>query len=136
MAKRRWKYLPAEVRSEIISMAARGVPEGVISMKVGVVRAVVGRAVKPLGGIMTPAAVWSPPPGQLTAEDRVEIRLGLDRGWSLNRIARELSRPGSTVAREVNKNGGRAGYRPVAAHQAARANQARPKPSKLAAGSV
>jgi len=136
MAKRRWKYLPAEMRSEVIAMAARGEPAVVISMNVGVVRAVVERAIKPLGGIMVPAAVWSPPPGQLTAEERVEIRLGLDRGWALNRIAKDLGRPGSTVSREVNKNGGRAGYRPVAAHQAARANQARPKPSKLAADSV
>ena len=38
----------------------------------------------------------------------------------------------STVSREVNRNGGRCGYRPVAAHRDAEAAARRPKPTKLA----
>lgn len=51
---------------------------------------------------------------------------------SFAEIARGLGRVTSTVSREVNNNGGREGYRAVAADTAARARARRPKPAKLA----
>jgi transposase, IS30 family len=62
----------------------------------------------------------------------VEIRLGLERGWSLRRIGAELGRAASTISREVAAGGGREGYRPVAAHWRAWRAARRPKPRKLA----
>jgi IS30 family transposase len=57
---------------------------------------------------------------------------GLLLGWGCRRIARELGRAPSTVTREVNHNGGRAGYRPSAAHARAQKNRLRPRAAKLA----
>jgi len=44
-------------------------------------------------------------------EDREQIAAGLSEGLSLAEIARRLDRPTSTVSREVQRNGGHAGYR-------------------------
>ena len=71
---------------------------------------------------------------RLSLDERVEVRLGLDRGWSLRRIGAGLGRPASTVCREVAANGGRRGYRPVAAQRRAQEAARRPKPTKLAPG--
>ena len=42
---------------------------------------------------------------QLNSEQRYEIYLGLQRGWSKSRIAREIGVSASTVCREVRRNG-------------------------------
>jgi transposase, IS30 family len=62
----------------------------------------------------------------------VEIRVGLERGWSYRRIGAQLGRAGSTVCREVAAGGGRHCYKPVPAHQRAMLAARRPKPRKLA----
>ncbi len=136
MAKRRWQYLPEKERNEIIRRAAQGQSQRQIANEVGVTRAVVFRVLRPFGGVMLSDRVWSPGPGQLGTEDRIGIQVGLMAGWSFNRIGDELGRPGSTIAREVKRNGGRDGYKAADAHRAARQRAARPKRTKLEANPV
>jgi IS30 family transposase len=77
---------------------------------------------------------WTPRAGCLTASDREEIMLGLQRDESMSEIARALGKSPSTVTREVKANGGRDAYRVWPAHVRARACTRRPKPSKLVKG--
>lgn len=51
------------------------------------------------------------PGGRLTYEDRRRIAAGLADRLPFAEIARRLARPTSTVSREVQRNGGPAGYR-------------------------
>ena len=85
---------------------------------------------RPLGGVYR-AQMWQVSPARLSLPDRVEIRLGLERGWSLRRVAAGLGRAASTVSREVAANGGREGYQPFEAHSWACLVARRPKPFKL-----
>jgi IS30 family transposase len=123
--------LPAEVRREVMRLAARGLSYSQIMARADVSLGSVSKILAPLGGMIRKDTLC-PSGRRLGLEERVEIRLGLERGWSYRRIGDQLGRAASTVCREVNAGGGRAGYRPVAAqhraHQAAR----RPKPRKLA----
>src|SRR5262245_49281409 len=75
---------------------------------------------------------WDPSPARLSAAEREELRCGLDEGVSLRSIARRLGRAPSTICREVNANGGRAGYRAWRAHRRASELGRRPKTAKLA----
>jgi transposase, IS30 family len=69
-------------------------------------------------------------PGEvLSAEEREEIRVGLDRADSFADVARLLGRPTSTVSREVNRNGGRSRYCAVQAHRRSTRKRARPRPT-------
>jgi transposase, IS30 family len=69
----------------------------------------------------------------LSLPDRIEIRLGIERGWPLRRIGERIGRHASTVSRELARNGGRAGYLPLRAHERAWREARRPKTTKLAA---
>ena len=129
--RRRWKYMPPEVRREIIRLGAKGHNPCQIVTMVDVSESGARAVLQPLGGVIR-REMWEPGPGRLSSEDRVEIRLGLERGESLRAIAKALSRSPSTVSREVVRNGGRAGYRPLAAHRAAQDRAHRPKATKLA----
>jgi len=75
---------------------------------------------------------WDPSPARLSAAEREEIRSGLEVGESLRAIAGRLGRAPSTISREVNANGGRAGYRGWRAHRRANDLARRPKAAKLA----
>ena len=132
MGRRRWKYLPAEVRREIIRLAATGATRDEIRLQADVAIGTVFNVLHPLGGVIR-AEMWAPSPVRLSIEERVEIRLGLERGWSLRRIAAALGRSASTVSREVAANGGRGGYAPMAAHRRAAAAARRPKRTKIGA---
>ena len=90
----------------------------------------VRRLVVALGGVKARKRPRSPK--RLSLEDREEIRAGLQAGASFAAIAGRIGRCPSTVSREVNRNGGRHGYRAVAADGAAYRRALRPKPSKLA----
>jgi IS30 family transposase len=68
----------------------------------------------------------------LTLEDREEISRGLAAGHSLRQIAGRLGRAPSTIAREVEANGGRSRYRALRADRAATQRRRRPKVCKLA----
>jgi IS30 family transposase len=69
---------------------------------------------------------------RLSLAEREEISRGLAAGLSLRTIAAGLRRTPSTISREVAGNGGRVGYRALAADQAAWSRAARPKQTKLA----
>jgi IS30 family transposase len=69
---------------------------------------------------------------RLSLGEREEISRGIAAGESFRQIAAGLDRAASTVCREVNANGGRRGYRALAAEKAAWRRARRPKVAKLA----
>ncbi len=127
---RRWKYLPVEVRREIIRLAAKGRSTEQIRVEADVSFGTVRNVIRPLGGVIRPE-MWQPSAVRLSADERAEIRVGLELGWSFRAIGRHLGRSPSTISREVAAHGGRRAYRPLAAHREAAARARRPKPTKL-----
>jgi IS30 family transposase len=87
--------------------------------------------VKPLGGVIR-KEMWETPARRLSIDERVEIKLGLESNMSLRAIGRRINRDPATVCREVNANGGRAGYAPMSAHRGAYDRRRGPKITKLA----
>jgi IS30 family transposase len=90
----------------------------------------VWRVLQPLGGVLRKEQ-WECSRFRLSLEERIEIQLGVASGLTFTAIAAGVGRAVSTVSREVNRHGGRARYRAVAAHRAAEAAARRPKPTKL-----
>jgi IS30 family transposase len=123
--------LPAEVRREVMRLAAEGLSYSQIMARADVSLGPVGRILAPLGGMIRKDSLC-PSGRRLSLEERVEIRLGLERGWSYRRIGAGPGRAASTVCREVAAGGGRAGYRPVASHHRAHGAARRPRPRRLA----
>ncbi|MGH9070211.1 MAG: helix-turn-helix domain-containing protein [Acidimicrobiales bacterium] len=70
---------------------------------------------------------------RLGVEERETIALGLAREEPFAQIARRMSRPTSTIAREVNCSGGRGTYSGRAAQRQADRAAKRPKILKLVA---
>ena len=132
VVRRRWKYLPEDLRRQIIGLAAKGRSAEEIRLEVDVALGTVHNVLRPLGGVIRPE-MWAPSPARLSIDERVQIRLRLESGWSFRAIAAELGRAPSTISREVNAHGGRGGYQPVRAHREACGRARRPKPTKLAA---
>ncbi len=89
----------------------------------------IGRILSRTGGIRPPKRTRSG--FALTLAEREEISRGVVAGRSLRSIAAFLGRAASTVSREVNRNGGRRGYRASKADQAAWDRAHRPKRCKL-----
>jgi len=114
-------------------LAAKGWSYQEIAQEVGRAKSVIGMVLQPLGGVWRSDEVWEPSPARLSLTERIEIRVGLEVGLSFAVIGRQLSRATSTISREVNANGGRDGYRPIAAHRSACQRARRPKATKLAA---
>jgi IS30 family transposase len=124
--------LSPELRREVLRWSAQGLPPGQIAARVGLSRGSVRLVVGPSGGVVRRETLW-PTGRHLSLDERVEIRVGLERSWSYRRIGQVVGRSPSTVCREVAANGGRGGYRPMAAHQRAWEAARRPKVTKLAA---
>ncbi len=72
------------------------------------------------------------PAQPLTAPEREEIRVGIERGETDGEIAGRLDRHRSTINAEIGRNGGRSRYSATAAQVRADRHRARPKTSKLA----
>jgi IS30 family transposase len=70
---------------------------------------------------------------QLSLQEREEISRCVTAGVSFNAIGARLGRAGSTISREVARNGGRGAYRAVSSEERAFAQSARPKPCLLSA---
>ena len=68
----------------------------------------------------------------LTLEEREEISRGVAAGESARRIASRLGRSPSTITRELNRHGGRCGYRASEADRRAWQRAPRPQRCKLA----
>ncbi len=131
MTKGSWRRITPEVRREIIRLSAQGATHREIVRAVSRSLGAVGNVLRPMGGVIRPDA-WQPSEGRLSLDDRVEIRLGLERGQSYEAIGQGIGRNRSTVWREVGANGGRHGYRPMDAHRGAAERARRPKATKLA----
>jgi transposase, IS30 family len=129
--KHRFWKLPPEIRREIIRLAAKGLTFDQIRVELDCAIGTVSRVLRPMGGVYR-EHMWGAFTTRLSLPDRVEIRLGLERGWSFRRIALGLGRATSTVSREVGARGGRQGYQPFAAHELAWRAARRPKPFRLA----
>lgn len=129
MRRRYWR-LPESVRGEVIRLAARGASYHEIVEQLDVSVGSVANVLRPLGGVYRPGRPVSP--RRLSLEDRIEIRLGLERGESYQQIADRRGWHRSTVCREVGRNGGRGDYRPMDADRAAHERARRPKATKLA----
>ena len=126
--------LPVSVRHQIIRLAARGLSGEEIRVQVDVALSTVFKVLAPLGGVIRPE-MWSPSPARLSLDERVEIRVKLEAGWSFRAIAAEMERAPSTISREVAAHGGRHGYAPMRAHREACGRARRPKVTKLGANS-
>jgi len=68
---------------------------------------------------------------QLTEEERIEIYALMKAGNSLRQIAKALFRSPSTIARELQRNTGRRGYRPKQAQRKTMERRAQPRPCKM-----
>jgi IS30 family transposase len=68
---------------------------------------------------------------QLSFVEREEISRGMRAGDSARSIARRLGHAASTISRELARNGGRRGYRALAAERRALEQGRRPKVAKL-----
>jgi IS30 family transposase len=131
MAPRR--KVTVEVRREIYRLRARGLTLKEIAPRVGLSFASVGYVVRASGGLLRSRSVVVDPARGLSLEQRIRISVELGGGASFAAIANRIGRHRSSVWREVSGNGGRLGYRPVAAHQRAQQRALRPKPMKLVA---
>jgi transposase, IS30 family len=129
---RRYRRITPELRREVMRLRGQGLSLHQILGRVDMSMGGVEIVLRPLGGVIR-KDMLAVSGRRLSLEERVEIRIGLDRGWSYRRIAAGLGRSASTVCREVNAHGGRAGYGPVPAHRRADQAARRPKPTKLAA---
>ncbi len=129
---RPWRRITHEKRCQIIRLAAQGKTYRQIADTVDLSDSAVAIVVKPLGGVIR-KEMWDPGGRRLSLEERVEIRIGLERGLSLRAIARDLGRDPATISREVKANGGPQEYRALAAQRRAAEKARRPKPTKLAA---
>src|SRR5215831_615884 len=127
----RWWRMPVEVRRQVMRLAAQGLSYRQIRARVDISTGSVGNVLRPLGGVIR-KDMLAPAGRRLNLAERVEIGVGLERGWSYRRIGAQLGRAASTVCREVTAGGGRDHYKPVPAHQRAMAAARRPKPCKLA----
>jgi IS30 family transposase len=113
-------------------LAAQGCSYTQIRARLDVPLSTLSGILRPLGGVIR-KDMLAASGRRLSLAERVEIRVGLERGWSYRQIGTELGRSASTVCREVAAGGGRGQYRPVAAQQRAMAAARRPKTAKLAA---
>jgi transposase, IS30 family len=127
----RGKRIAPEVRREVLRLRGQGLSISQIVARVDVSQGAVAAMLRPLGGVIR-KEMLAPPGRRLGLAERVEIGLGLERGWSYRRIGAQLGRAASTVCREVAAGGGRGSYRPVAARQRAVRAARRPEPRKLA----
>lgn len=96
-----------------------------------------GRTATGIHGFIRQAGGFPPRPRRrapltLSLTEREEISRGLAAGAACAALARQLGRATSTITREIDRHGGRLGYRSAAADRRAWARARRPKPCKLA----
>jgi IS30 family transposase len=119
------------LRREVIRLASAGATYRDILEVLDTSMGAITIVLKRWGGVTRSDVCWEPSAARLSLDDRIEIKFGLERGESYRQIAARIGRVPSTVCREVNNNGGRDTYKPVAAHDGAWCRARRPKPTKL-----
>jgi IS30 family transposase len=77
--------MPPDVRQQIIWLRGQGWSYTQIVAELDVSLGTVGRVLQPLGGVIR-KDMLAVTGRRLSLEERVEIRLGLERGWSYRRI--------------------------------------------------
>jgi IS30 family transposase len=123
-------YALSEATKEgIWELRAQGLSERVIARQLRLGQNTVSHYLRALGGIR-------PRPRRraercLTLEEREEISRGIARGRSARQIALALGRSHTTIAREIERCGGRDRYRAHAADREAWVRARRPRPAKL-----
>ena len=117
------------VKDGIWELRAVGLSDREIGRRLGLRVGIVSSHLRWVGGIRPKAR--RRPDRCLSLEEREEISRGIARGASARAIARALGRSHTTVAREINRCGGRRRYRAHAADREAWRRSRRPRPTKL-----
>jgi len=121
---------PLETRQQIVRMAMEGSSHAEIIEATRVSAGSVVNVLRNAGGTLRRVERVSIN-GRLSLADRSEIYAGLAAKESGAAIARRLGVHPSTVTREIAANGGRDGYRPLAAHRRALRAARRPQVTVL-----
>ena len=121
--------LSEATKDGIWELRAEGLSDREIGRRLGLARATVSSHLARAGGIRPRAR--RRPERCLSFEEREEISRGIARGRSARAIARALRRSHTTIAREINRCGGRRRYRAHAAEREAWRGSRRPRPTKL-----
>jgi len=128
--------LSPEVRGAVIRAAFDGLSYREIIGRLGVSMGSVTNVLRPFGGVYRRELWADPSPHRMGLEDRIQIwrMLRAEEPVTFAEIGAVLERPRhkSTICREVNANGGRDAYRPVAGQKRADNARRRDKPTKLA----
>jgi IS30 family transposase len=92
--------LDRETRARILRLRAQGLSQREIAARVLRSQMSVCRVLAPMGGVYRPGEVRSAGRSRrLSLEERVEIRVGLERDESFASLGRRLGRATSTIAR-------------------------------------
>ena len=121
--------LSEAVKDGIWELRAQGLSDREIGRRLGLGLGIVSSHLRWVGGIRPKAR--RRPERCLSLEEREEISRGIARGASARAIAGALGRSHTTIAREINRCGGRRGYRAHAADRGAWRRSRRPRPTKL-----
>jgi transposase, IS30 family len=121
--------LSEATKEAIWELRAQGLSEREIARQQGLGQNTVSLYLRALGGIRPRARRRAK--RCLSLDQREEISRGIARGHSARAIARALGRSHTTIAREINRCGGRTRYRAHAAEREARRRACRPRQTKL-----
>jgi IS30 family transposase len=121
--------LSEATKDGIWELRAEGLSDREIGRRLGLPRGSVSNHLARTGGIRPRAR--RRPERCLSFEEREEISRGIARGRSARAIARALGRSHTTIAREINRCGGRRRYRAHAAEREAWRRSRRPRPTRL-----
>src|SRR6266511_1711928 len=121
--------LSEPTKDAIWKLRAEGLSDREIGRRLGFPRGSVSNHLARTGGIRPRAR--RRPERCLSFEEREEISRAIARGHSARAIARALRRSHTTIAREIDRCGGRRRYRAHAADREASRRARRPRPTKL-----
>jgi IS30 family transposase len=130
VARRRRRAYSAGERRELWERWKAGESVGEIARALDRKPGTVSRTIRERGGVAPPERRRSR--FALTLREREEISRGVAAGDSARRIAVRLGRSPSTITRELNRHGGRVGYRAAEADRRAWERARRPQRCKLA----
>ena len=121
--------LSEATKDGIWELRAEGLSDREIGHRLGLARPTVSSHLARTGGIRPRAR--RRPEKCLTLDEREEISRAIARGRSARAIARALRRSHTTIAREIDRCGGRRRYRAHQADREAWRRSRRPRPTKL-----